>query len=294
MAAHPTHPATPDTGKIYRGNRIVQQRFLLTAFAVIVSLIFIWPFLVLVANTFNKLNVYMNPLIPWPKQFTLENYILAFSKYEFNVHFKNTILVVAVTALLSTLSAALAGYTLAKLQFWGRNVFFFIILAVMLLPTQTMLVPQFVVVRQLGLLNNYWGIILPGVGGFAFGIFLMRQFMLRVPTEMLEAGRIDGCNEFVLFTKLVLPTMKGPILVLATLIIRNQWNDLLWPGIIISEESKQLLIPAIMLLNNLAVADPYALIVSSAVAILAAVVPLGFYTYAQRFFVNSMTGILKG
>jgi multiple sugar transport system permease protein len=266
----------------------------LTAFAIIISLIFIWPFLVLVANTLNSLDVYMNPLIPWPKQFTLNNYILAFSKYEFDIHFKNTILVVAATATLSTLSAALAGYTLAKLQFPGRNVFLLIILAVMLLPTQTMLVPQFVVVRELGLLNNYWGIILPGVGGFAFGIFLMRQFMLQVPTEMLEAGRIDGCNEFGLFTKLVIPTMKGPILVLGTLIIRNQWNDLLWPQIIISEESKQLLMPAILLLNNLAVADPYALIVSSAVAILAAVVPLGFYTYAQRFFVNSMTGILKG
>ncbi|MBN1993871.1 MAG: carbohydrate ABC transporter permease [Anaerolineae bacterium] len=259
-----------------------------------ISLIFIWPFLVLVANTFNKLNVYMNPLIPWPNQFTLENYILAFTKYGFGIHFKNSILVVTITAFLSTLSAALAGYTLAKLQFPGRNIFFLIILAVMLLPTQTMLVPQFVVVRELGLLNNYWGIILPGVGGFAFGIFLMRQFMLRVPTEMLEAGRIDGCNEFSLFTKLVIPTMQGPILVLATLIVRTQWNDLLWPGIIISEESKQLLIPAVLLLNNLAVADPYALIVSSAVAILAAVVPLGFYAYSQRFFVNSMAGMLKG
>jgi multiple sugar transport system permease protein len=294
MAANTPPMPTSDSGRIYRSNRTIQQRFLLTAFAIIISIIFVWPFLVIVANTFNTLDVYMNPLIPWPKQFTLDTYILAFSKYGFDIHFKNTIFVVAITALLSTLSAALAGYTLAKLQFPGRNVFFLIILAVMLLPTQTMLVPQFAVVRELGLLNNYWGIILPGVGGFAFGIFLMRQFMLRVPTEMLEAGRIDGCNEFSLFTKLVIPTMKGPILVLATLIVRNQWNDLLWPQIIISEESKQLLMPAILLLNNLAVADPYALIVSSAVAILAAVVPLGFYVYSQRFFVNSMAGMLKG
>jgi ABC-type glycerol-3-phosphate transport system permease component len=248
----------------------------------------------MVANTFNTLDVYMNPLIPWPKQFTLDNYISAFSNYGFGIHFKNTLFVIVATATLSTLSAALAGYTLAKLQFPGRNIYFLIILAVMLLPTQTMLVPQFVVVRDLGLLNNHWGIILPGVGGFAFGIFLMRQFMLRVPTEMLEAGRIDGCNEFRLFTKLVIPTMKGPILVLATLIVRHQWNDLLWPQIILSEESKQLLMPAIMLLNNMGSSNADALIVSYAVAILAAAVPLGFYMYAQRFFVDSMTGILKG
>ena len=294
MVANTTHTTTSGTGRIYRSKRIPQQRFLLTAFAIIISLIFVWPFLVMVADTFNRLDVYMNPLIPWPKQFTLDNYILAFSKYEFGVHFKNTIFVVATTASLSTLSAALAGYTLAKLKFPGRNIFLLIILAVMLLPTQTMLVPQFVVVRDLGLLNNYWGIILPGVGGFAFGIFLMRQFMLQVPTEMLEAGRIDGCNEFGLFTKLVIPTMKGPILVLATIIVRNQWNDLLWPQIIIAEESKQLLMPAILLLNNMSANNADAIIVSYAVAILAAVVPLGFYTYAQRFFVDSMAGILKG
>ena len=85
MVANTTHTTTSGAGRIYRSKRIPQQRFLLTAFAVIISIIFVWPFLVMVADTFNRLDVYMNPLIPWPKQFTLDNYILAFSKYKFGV-----------------------------------------------------------------------------------------------------------------------------------------------------------------------------------------------------------------
>jgi ABC-type glycerol-3-phosphate transport system permease component len=122
----------------------------------------------------------------------------------------------------------------------------------------------------------------------------MRQFMVQIPTEMLEAGRIDGCTEFGLFTRIVMPIMKGPILVLATLTVRTGWNALLWPQIVLSEESKQLLMPAIVRVRSLTVADPYALLIATAVAILGGLVPLVFYMYSQRFFVSALAGAIKG
>ncbi len=171
---------------------------------------------------------------------------------------------------------------------------FGMVLAIMLLPSETMLVPRFVVMQQLGLVNNYWGLILPAVGGNAYGIFLMRQFMLQVPSEMLEAARIDGASEFGLFIHVVLPTMLAPIGVLATLSLRGSWNALLWPQILITDEAKSLVMPAIARLNNLTVADPYARPAVIAASIVAALVPLALYAYSQRYFVASLAGAIKG
>ena len=272
-----------------------RQRILLTTFAVVVSVIFLWPFFVIVGTSLNKIDAPMNPLLPWPKVFTFELYQKAFSAdYHFQNYIWNTVWVVTVIAALSTFASALSGYALAKLQFPGHKVLFGIIVVIMLLPTETMLVPQFVVLRDLKLVNTFWGIILPAVGGGAFGIFLMRQFMLQVPTEMLEAARMDGCSEFGLFSRIVVPVMKGPILVLATMSVRGAWNSLLWPQIVLSETSKQLLMPAIVRLRSLTVADPYALPIATAVGILSALVPLAFYMYSQRYFVTALAGALKG
>lgn len=270
------------------------QAIVTTTLAALLSLIFIWPFLCLVAWSFNRLDVPMNPLLPIPASFSTKFYELAVTKYQFHKYVWNSVLVVSVSTILSTIASALSGYALAKLQFPGRRLLFLIILGIMLLPTDTMLVPRFVVMRDLGLVNNYWGLILPAVGGGAFGIFLMRQFMLQVPTEMLEAARIDGASEFGLFFRIVLPTMKAPVGVLATLSLRGGWNALLWPQIIITDESKQLLMPAIVRLNQMQVADPYAYPVVLAAAIVAALVPLGLYAYSQRYFVATLSGAIKG
>jgi len=210
------------------------------------------------------------------------------------VYLLNTVTVVAASTVLGTLASALAGYALAKLNFPGRRMIFLMVLAIMLLPTDTMLVPRFIVMRQLHLLNNFWGLILPSVGGGAFAIFLMRQFMLQVPTEMLEAGRIDGCSELGLFLRLVLPTMKAPIAVLGILSVSGGWNSVLWPQLLISDQEKQLLMPAIVRLNMGNNSDPYAGPVVITAAIVSALVPLALYLYSQKFFTNALSGAIKG
>jgi multiple sugar transport system permease protein len=265
-----------------------------TSVAVVTSVLFIWPFLCMLGQSFSRLDVYLNPLWPIPARFTTELYEMAVIRYHFDRYIWNSVRVVFTSTALNVFACALAGYALAKCEFPGRNILFGVILAIMLLPSQTMLVPSFVVMRQLGLVNNYWGLILPAVGGNAYGIFLMRQFMLQVPTEMLEAARIDGASEFGLFMRVVLPTMLAPIGVLATLSLRGSWNALLWPQILITDEAKSLVMPAIARLNNLTVADPYARPAVIAASIVAALLPLGLYAYSQRYFVATLAGAIKG
>jgi ABC-type glycerol-3-phosphate transport system permease component len=264
-----------------------------TVLAAVLAIVFIWPFLCIVGTSLNRIDVWMNPLWPIPAKFSTKLYELMVTEYEFHHYIWNSVMVVFTSTALSVFASSLAGYALAKCEFPGRNVLFVIILAIMMLPGQTMIVSQFVVMRQLKLVNNYWGLILPAVGGGAGSIFLMRQFMLSVPTEMLEAARIDGSSEFGLFLKIVLPTMKAPFGVIATLSLQGGWNALLWPQILITDEAKMLLMPAIARLNNLSVADPYARPVVWAAAITGAILPLALYAYSQRNFVSAMAGAVK-
>ena len=271
------------------------RAILTTGLAFILALIFIWPFLCIVGSTFNRIDAVINPLSPIPTEFSTQFYQLMFNeKYQIHKYVLNSVLVSVSTTVLSALASTLSGYALAKLKFPGRDFLFSIIIGIMLLPTATMLVPQFVVMKELGLVNNYWGLILPAVGGGAFGIFLMRQFMLGIPTEMLEAARMDGANEFALFFRIVLPNAAAGIGVIATLSLRGSWNALLWPQILVSDVEKRLLMPAIAMLNQLQVADAFALPVVRAAAILAALVPLGLYAYSQRYFVSTLAGAIKG
>ena len=296
MASEVTQAAELEGAQIRRQrvSPLQLRRIFTTLAAGVLILVFLWPFFCMVGWSFNQIDVIMNPLWPIPPAFTTQIYELLFTRYGFLTFFLNSVIVVSAITVIGTLASALAGYTLAKLRFPGRNVLFLTILGVMLLPVQTMLVPRFIVLKQLGLVNTFWGLILPAVGGGAFGIFLMRQFMLSVPTEMMEAGRMDGCNEFTLFWRVVLPTMKAAVLVLATLTLRGAWNELLWPQIIITDEAKQLLMPAIVRLNYFSGTDAYARPAVTAAAILAALVPLALYSYSQRHFVATLTGSVKG
>jgi multiple sugar transport system permease protein len=280
-------------GRVYL-SRARRLTIVLTVITLLLAAAFLWPFMSIVANSFNRIDVRMNPLVPIPAAFTTELYNFMVTRYHFDIYLLNTVTVVATSTILSTLASALAGYALAKLDFPGRRIVFFVILAIMLLPTDTMLVPRFIVMRQLKLLNTFWGLILPSVGGGAFAIFLMRQFMLQIPTEMLEAGRIDGCSELGLFSRLVLPNMKAPIAVLAILSVSGGWNSVLWPQLLISDEAKQLLMPAIVRLNVGNISDPYAGPVVIAAALVSALVPLVLYLWSQRFFTNVMSGAIKG
>jgi multiple sugar transport system permease protein len=273
------------------------QAIVTTLIATVLAIVFIWPFLCILGSTFKPIDAGLRaPLWPIPEKLSLQFYELTFGeRYGFPNYIWNSVKVAVLSTVLSTFTCVLSGYALAKLRFPGRDFLFSLIIAVMLLPTTTMLVPQYVVMRDLHLTDTHWGLILPAIGGGAFGIFLMRQFMLNIPTEMLEAARMDGANEFDLFFRIVLPNAQAGIGVIATLSLRGNWNSLLWPQIILGGDmSKQLLMPAIAMLNQQQVADAYALPVVWTASIVAALVPLALYAYSQRYFVSTLAGAIKG
>jgi multiple sugar transport system permease protein/alpha-1,4-digalacturonate transport system permease protein len=130
----------------------------------------------------------------------------------------------------------LCGFTFAKYRFFGRNVLFFAILGALMMPIQVILVPEFLITSWLGLLNTHWGVILPRAAE-AFGIFMVRQFMVSIPDELLEAARLDGAGEWSIFLRIVLPLSRPVIAVLVIFTFMWRWNDFAWPLVVLTDQS---------------------------------------------------------
>jgi multiple sugar transport system permease protein len=152
----------------------------------------------------------------------------------FGRYFFNSLIVGVCTTLLNVFFAALTGYGFAKYNFWGKNFLFISILSTLMIPFQAIMVPLFIIVRDFGWLNTYQGLIIPWAIS-AFGVFLMRQFILSIPNELMDAARIDGDSEFGIFWHVILPLSKTPLVTLAIFTFLDSWNNLLWPLIIITK-----------------------------------------------------------
>jgi ABC-type glycerol-3-phosphate transport system permease component len=168
-----------------------------------------------------------------PHEFRPSNYPEAFATAPFGRYFYNS-LVVAFWVVLSTLLfSALAGYGFAKFDFPGKTLCFLLVLSTLMIPFQILLIPLYVLVHSFGWTNNYLGLIVPGALS-AFGVFLMRQFCLTLPDELLDAARIDGAGEGGIFLRIVLPLLKPPLASLAIITFLGSWNNFLWPLIVVN------------------------------------------------------------
>jgi len=149
----------------------------------------------------------------------------------------NSAFIAVVGAAITVFINLLCGYTFAKYRFFGRNVLFFAILGALMMPIQVILVPEFLITSWLGLLNTPWGVILPRAAE-AFGIFMVRQFMVSIPDELLEAARLDGAGEWSIFLRIVLPLSRPVIAVLVIFTFMWRWNDFAWPLVVLTDQSK--------------------------------------------------------
>src|SRR5207244_12835666 len=146
--------------------------------------------------------------------------------------FGNSLIVAAITTVSVAVFDWLVGYVLAKLQFPGRGFIFVMILATLMIPTEMLVIPWYIMSSAYGWINSYWGIMFPGLMS-AFGVFLIRQFMSGVPDELLDAGRMDGVTEFGLYWRIALPQIRPPLAALWILTFMGNWNAFLWPTIVI-------------------------------------------------------------
>ncbi|MDW5595413.1 carbohydrate ABC transporter permease [Conexibacter stalactiti] len=175
-----------------------------------------------------------------PGAITFDNFRTAFDEVPLVDGFRTTAIVLLIRGGLTMLFCPLAGFAFAKLDFRGRNVLFGFILLTLMLPTLVLIVPLLLEMSELGWVNSYQALILPGAID-AFAIFWMRQTISAIPDELLDAGRIDGCNPFQLFSRIVLPVIKPALAALAVLTFLNIYNDFVWPVVAVGGGDKQTL-----------------------------------------------------
>ncbi|MFB6703225.1 carbohydrate ABC transporter permease [Streptomyces sp. NPDC056333] len=196
------------------------------------------PFLWMALSAFKTAQeLAAGPPVWIPTEWTLQNFRELLAKMDVGQAFFSSVLVAVVVTVCNLLFCSMLGYALAKLNFVGRKPVFGIVLGALMVPGNLMLLPQFVMMSQMGLIDSYTALILPFAAG-AFGVFLMRQFMTAIPDELLEAARIDGAREWFIFWRIVLPLVKPALATLTIFVFLGSWNNFLWPLIATNDPDK--------------------------------------------------------
>ncbi len=216
------------------------------------------------------------------------NYVEVFEKTNFATGFLNSTLVTTVKTVFTLLFSAMGGFAFAKYNFPGKGWLFAFLLGTMMIPGIVTLIPVFMVIVRIGWVNTYQALIVPGLAS-AFGIFLMRQYMLSIPDELLDAARIDGASDMRLFFQIALPMSIPPLVTLAIFTFFANWNDLFWPIIIIRTKDLYTLPLAILLLRTrFPLHVDYAVIFAA--SFLATVPTLLVFFVLQRYFQGDILG----
>lgn len=184
-----------------------------------------------------------------PKNPTWANFKELFQRQEIFRWTLNSLIVAGTVTLTQIFVCAMAGYSIAKKTFPGSRIFFWIYIASMMIPKQVTLVPLYILVAKFGMINTYQGLILPAIAA-PFGVFLMRQFMVTLPDEVIEAARIDGASEMQIFTRVIIPMSKPALAVLGIFTFVGEWNDFLWPLIVTNTANMKTLQAGLALLQE--------------------------------------------
>lgn len=224
---------------------LVGQGLLTALLAVMAALAFL-PFLYMLLLSFtNSDSLYLRLK---DIAFDLHNYRAVFDRINFAVPLKNSMIVAVVTCLLNCLLCAMAAYGIEKKRFAGSKAVFAVYLATLAVPGQVTMIPVFLMMRDLGLMNSYLALVLPACD--AFGVFLIKQFMGSVPDALLEAADIDGAGEIYKFTRIVVPLVMPALVSLTVFTFITSWNNFLWPLVICTDSSMHTLTVALSLLKG--------------------------------------------
>ncbi len=264
----------------------------LTMLAAIITLLVLAPLLWMVSVSFmipGAAAQFPPPL--WPESPTLENYRTLFGAYGVGRYMLNSLLVSCLATVLALLFTVPAGYAFAKLRFNGRETVFAALVAALVVPGQIGMLPLFLELKAMGLVNSYAGALVPWLAGI-FGIFLVRQFCLSIPTEMIEAARVDGASEAMILRKIVLPTMRPILVTLALFVFLGSWNDFMWPLIILADQDLYTLPVALAALSREHVQDNELMMAGSVVTVLPVLVL--FLVLQRQYLDGLLAGSVKG
>ncbi|MDD5368507.1 MAG: carbohydrate ABC transporter permease [Anaerolineaceae bacterium] len=281
LSTKPTKPA-----------RLILRKVVIYTLLTLGAAMMVIPFVWMISSSLKN----QTQLFAWPPQWIpnpimWENYLTVLEKVKFGTYGLNTLIITISVTLGQLFTCSLAGYAFARLRFPGRNVLFMVYLATMMIPFQVTMIPNFIILRNLGLTDSHLGVILPQLAN-AFGTFLMRQFFLSFPSELEDASKLDGCNQLQMFYRIVLPNSKPILATLAVMTFQATWNDFLWPLIVLSSEGKRTLAVGLSYLVGQYTTRWDILMAGSLLTVLPIIL---LFFFLQKYFVQSikMTG-LKG
>jgi multiple sugar transport system permease protein len=291
MATAVSTPEAPSSvSRLDKGKLI--GRIVTYAVMILLALIFLIPTLWMLSTSLKpKAQLFQEPLRWIPQTWSLESYQKIFDNPAVPIArwFGNSLIVGTSVTVLILVIDSLAAYAYARMEFRGKNFLFGLLISTLFLPGMMFLVPNFLTINSLHLLNNYLGVILPGLAG-VFGVFFLRQFFESIPKELEEAATIDGANVFQIFFQIVLPLAKPALATLAVITFLASWNDFLWPLLILQQADMLTLPPGLRTLQG-AYTSEYGQMMAGAV--IAAVPVLVLYILLQKYIVQSVasTGI---
>lgn len=263
----------PDTGEVIR-----------TAILMVMTFIVLAPVIWFVLSSFKGLAELGGHPHLLPESFSFANYNEAFKMYNYKRYFLNSVFVTTVATILTLIINSMAAYAFAKYNFRGRDGLFVMTLAMIMIPLQVILIPIYLVVASLGMVNTYWGLIIPAAAT-PTGVFVIRQYMLTIPDELIESARIDGAGEFRIYARIVMPLARPALAVVAIFSILWRWNDFIWPLLIAQNESLYTLPVALAQLNG-RLAVPTNIIIAMSVM---SIIPVLFmFVFMQRQIVQGI------
>ena len=227
----------------------------------------------------------------FPRTVTFEHYAHLLSGLNLTRHLANSTVIAVLTTLLSLVVNSMAGYAFAKLRFPGRERLFRWLLAGLVIPAQVAMLPLFLLLKGMGLVNTMWAVIIPGLAS-VFGIFLIRQYALGIPNDLLDAARVDGAGEFRIFRTVVLPVLRPILGTLAAFTFLSSWNDFMWPLIVLSDDRKYTLPVALANLSGEHVQDTELMMAGAVLTILPVI--LVFLALQRSYIRGIMMGSVKG
>lgn len=263
-----------------------------TVLAIVFALIWVFPVLWLVLSSFKPgSELFTYPLTLFPKDFSLSGYASTFARYNVFRATYNTAFITVFATIITLVMSCMCGFALAKYRYKWLSVFFMCMLATTMLPTEVIMSPSFTVILSLGLYNSLWGAIIPTVGTMT-GVFLMRQFFISVPNELMEAARIDGANEGRTFAQIMVPLCRSQIAILAIFSFRWRWNDYIWPLLALRSPEKYTLQLALRTLSGAEAVNWTVLLAASVITMIPVLIV--FIVFNKQIMTANMSSGVKG
>ena len=267
---------------------VIAVNGLLTLFAAASLLPLLWMLSVSFMPT-GAASVLPPPLLP--AEPTLANYRELFERAGLLGNLVNSLILAAAVTIMSLLFNTLAGYAFAKLRFAGRDRLFRLLIAALVIPAQVAMMPLFLLLKEMHLINTYGGVVVPAMAGI-FGIFLVRQYTLGIPDELIEAARVDGAGELRIFVQIILPLLRPVLVSLAVFSFLGSWNDFMWPLIVLTDDDLHTLPVALAGLSREHVQDYELMMAGSVVTVLPVLL---LFLALQRHYIRGMLlGGVKG